>query len=37
MSLDALLQQAIFGVYRLCTYVLMNGMDDPALLAFIFC
>ena len=37
MSLDALLEQAILGVYRLCTYVLMNGVDDPALLAIIFC
>jgi hypothetical protein len=37
MSLDALLEQALSGVYRLCAYVLMNGVDDPALLAFIFC
>ena len=37
MRFDALLEQAVFGMYRLCSYVLMNGVDDPALLAIVFC
>lgn len=29
--------QAVYAAYRLASYVLLNGVDDPALLAIVFC
>ncbi len=37
MTFSALLEQAVFVSYRLCSHVLLKGMDDPALLAIVFC
>ena len=37
MPLDQLIEQAIFTAYRLGGWLLLNAMDDPALLAIVFC
>lgn len=35
--LDQLMAQALYTAYRLASYALVNLVDDPALLAIIFC
>ncbi len=37
MTFYQLIDQAIFTAYRLGGWVLLNAMDDPALLAIVFC
>jgi len=37
VSLDRLVEQALFFSYRLCNHALLNWADDPALLAIVFC
>lgn len=37
MNLELLLEQAIFHCYRFGGYLLLNVLDDPALLAIMFC
>lgn len=37
MMWQLLIDQAVYRVYRLSTYAMLNLTDDPALLAFVFC
>jgi hypothetical protein len=37
MIFEQLLEQAIFTAYRMGAYALQHLMDDPALLAIVFC
>jgi hypothetical protein len=37
MTIAALFEQAVFWSYRLCTHAALNWLDDPALLAIVFC
>lgn len=37
MLFEQLIEQALFMAYRLGGWVLLNAMDDPALLAIVFC
>lgn len=37
MPLDHWIDQALFLAYRWADYALVNLMDDPALLALVFC
>ena len=37
MPFDQLIEQAIFTAYRLGGWLLLNAMDDPAILAIVFC
>jgi hypothetical protein len=37
MHFELLIEQAIFTAYRLGGWALLNVMDDPALLAIVFC
>ncbi len=37
MNFEPLLEQAIFHCYRLGGYLMLNVLDDPALLALVFC
>ena len=37
MIFEQLLEQALFTAYRVGAYALLHLMDDPALLAIVFC
>lgn len=37
MPFEQLIELALFTAYRLGGWVLLNMMDDPALLAIVFC
>jgi hypothetical protein len=37
MIFEQLLEQALFTAYRVGAYALQHLMDDPALLAIVFC
>lgn len=37
MLFEQLIEQAIFHAYRLTGWALLNVMDEPALLAIVFC
>ena len=37
MIFERLLEQALFSAYRVGAYALLHLMDDPALLAIVFC
>jgi hypothetical protein len=37
MPLDHWIDQALYFAYRWADYALLNLMDDPALLALVFC
>jgi hypothetical protein len=37
MIFEQLLEQALFTAYRVGGYALLHLMDDPALLAIVFC
>ena len=37
MILEQLIEQALFAAYRVGAYALLHLMDDPALLAIVFC
>jgi hypothetical protein len=37
MIFEQLLEHALFTAYRVGAYALLNLMDDPALLAIVFC
>lgn len=37
MNLESLIDQALFHAYRLAGYALVQWVDDPAILAIMFC
>lgn len=37
MALEQLMAQAVYAAYRLGGYAMLNLVEDPALLAILFC